>query len=83
MTRLTVFWDSDIIMKTPLYMILTKPSTAFPKGKKRYGNMTGEEYLEWFSGLAPLFSEILAEDGSVVIEIGNAWEKGVPLRPAL
>ena len=63
-------------------LIFTSP--PFPLNRaKRYGNMTGEEYLEWFSGLAPLFSEILAEDGSVVIEIGNAWEKGMPVHSTL
>ena len=63
-------------------LIFTSP--PFPLNRaKRYGNMTGEEYLEWFSGLAPLLSNILADDGSIVIEIGNAWEKGLPVHSTL
>lgn len=63
-------------------LIFTSP--PFPLNRaKRYGNMNGEEYLKWFSGLAPIFSEILADDGSIVIEIGNAWEKGMPVHSTL
>lgn len=63
-------------------MIFTSP--LFPLNRaKRYGNMTGEEYLQWFSNLAPLFRDALAEDGSIVIEIGNAWEKGMPVHSTL
>ena len=63
-------------------LIFTSP--PFPLNRaKRYGNMTGEDYLKWFSGLAPLFSDILADDGSIVVEIGNAWEKGLPVHSTL
>lgn len=63
-------------------LIFTSP--PFPLNRaKRYGNMTGEEYLEWFSNLAPLFGDILTDDGSIVIEIGNAWEKGMPVHSTL
>lgn len=63
-------------------LIFTSP--PFPLNRaKRYGNMSGEEYLKWFSGLAPLFSKMLEDDGSIVIEIGNAWEKGVPVHSTL
>lgn len=63
-------------------LIFTSP--PFPLNRaKRYGNMTGEEYLNWFSGLAPLFVDMLADDGSIVIEIGNAWEKGMPVHSTL
>lgn len=58
-------------------LIFTSP--PFPLNRaKRYGNMNGEEYLQWFSNLAPLFCDMLEDDGSIVVEIGNAWEKGRP-----
>lgn len=63
-------------------LIFTSPPFPLNRAKK-YGNMNGDEYLKWFSGLAPLFSDILAEDGSIVIEIGNAWEKGMPVHSTL
>ena len=63
-------------------LLFTSP--PFPLSRaKRYGNMTGDEYLEWFSSLAPLFSTILSDDGSIVIEIGSAWEKGIPVHSTL
>lgn len=63
-------------------LIFTSP--PFPLNRaKRYGNMTGEEYLEWFSNLAPMLNTVLEEDGSIVIEIGNAWEKGLPVHSTL
>lgn len=51
--------------------------------KKRYGNLQGEEYLKWFINLAPTFNNLLADDGSLVIEIGNSWEQGRPVQSLL
>lgn len=63
-------------------LIITSP--PFPlNNKKKYGNQKGSEYLEWFKSLAPIFSELLAEDGSLVIEIGNAWEPDRPVQSLL
>jgi hypothetical protein len=63
-------------------LIITSP--PFPlNNKKRYGNLKGEEYLEWFISLAPIFSDLLADDGSLVIEIGNAWEPRRPVQSLL
>ena len=63
-------------------MILTSP--PFPlNNKKQYGNLNGEEYLKWFTGLAELFSSVLAPNGSIVIEMGNAWEKNRPVQSLL
>lgn len=69
-------------MKGKINLILTSP--PFPLNKKKsYGNLTGEEYLNWFIGLAPIWAEILADDGSIVIEMGNAWEHGRPVQSLL
>lgn len=63
-------------------LIVTSP--PFPlNNKKKYGNLQGEEYFEWFVSLAPVFSELLTDDGSLVIEIGNAWEPGRPVQSLL
>jgi DNA modification methylase len=63
-------------------LIITSP--PFPLNqKKKYGNLKGEDYKKWFVSLAPLFSELLTPDGSIVIEIGNAWEPGVPIQSTL
>jgi DNA methylase len=63
-------------------LILTSP--PFPLNhKKAYGNFTGEEYLEWLQDLAPDLIELLRPNGSIVIEIGNAWERGLPVMSTL
>jgi len=63
-------------------LIITSP--PFPLNQKKlYGNLKGTAYKEWFISLAPLFSKLLAPDGSIVIEIGNAWEPGLPVQSTL
>ena len=64
-------------LKNKAQLVITSPPFPLNK-KKKYGNMNGEEYLSWIESLAPLFSYLLKDDGSLVIEIGNAWEKGRP-----
>jgi DNA modification methylase len=68
--------------KGKVQLIFTSP--PFPLNqKKRYGNYQGEEYLKWLKNFGPLFAEYLKPDGSIVIEIGNAWEKGFPTQSIL
>lgn len=75
--------NSGIVdLKGKVNLIITSP--PFPlNNKKKYGNKTGNDYLEWFTGLAPLFSELLTENGSLVIEMGNAWEPERPVQSLL
>ena len=62
-----------------MQLVLTSP--PFPLNeKKKYGNLRGEEYIEWFASFAPLLARTLTPDGSIVVEIGNAWE---PQRPVM
>jgi site-specific DNA-methyltransferase (cytosine-N4-specific) len=63
-------------------LIFTSP--PFPlKTKKQYGNLNGEEYLRWISGYGALFKKWLAPSGSIVVEIGNAWQPGAPTMSTL
>ncbi|MFT7036817.1 MAG: DNA modification methylase [Cyclobacteriaceae bacterium] len=69
-------------LKGKVNLIMTSP--PFPlNNKKKYGNEKGEEYKKWFIDMAPVFSELLTEDGSLVIEIGNAWEPKRPVQSLL
>jgi hypothetical protein len=59
-------------------------SPPFPLNKKKsYGNFAGDKYKQWLSAFAPIFSELLTDTGSIVIEIGNAWEPGRPVQSLL
>ena len=73
---------SSLRIKGKVQLILTSP--PFPlNNKKKYGNLNGKEYLEWFTNLAEVFSKVLTPDGSIVIELGNAWEKDRPVQSLL
>ncbi|KAB0671989.1 site-specific DNA-methyltransferase [Oryzomonas sagensis] len=68
--------------KGKIQLILTSP--PFPlNNKKKYGNLKEEAYLEWFTNLAPIFSQMLTDNGSIVIEIGNSWEDSRPVQSLL
>jgi site-specific DNA-methyltransferase (cytosine-N4-specific) len=63
-------------------LIFTSP--PFPLNrKKKYGNYQGREYIAWLSRFAPIFRDLLADNGSVVMEMGNAWEPGQPVMSTL
>lgn len=68
--------------KNKINLIITSP--PFPlNNKKKYGNLKGNDYYDWFVKLGPIFSDLLTDDGSLVIEIGNAWEPGRPVQSLL
>ncbi|MBE9171381.1 site-specific DNA-methyltransferase [Pleurocapsales cyanobacterium LEGE 06147] len=81
--------SEEVLKTTPfrnlrgkINLIFTSP--PFPlNSKKSYGNMLGEEYRNWFSSLAPLFAEMLTNNGSIVIELGNSWEPSRPVQSLL
>lgn len=69
-------------LRGQVQLILTSP--PFPLNKKKsYGNLQKDDYRTWFRSLATLFSGMLTEDGSIVIEMGNAWEDGRPVQSLL
>jgi site-specific DNA-methyltransferase (cytosine-N4-specific) len=68
--------------KGKVQLVFTSP--PFPLNtKKKYGNHQGEQYIKWLAQFAPLLRKLVAEDGSIVIEIGNAWEAGRPVMSTL
>lgn len=85
-----ILGTAEQVLKSPLakryrgkiQLILTSP--PFPLNrKKKYGNLDGDAYRVWLKTLAPLFREYLAEQGSIVLEMGNAWEPGEPVMSTL
>jgi site-specific DNA-methyltransferase (cytosine-N4-specific) len=68
--------------KGKVQLVFTSP--PFPLvHKKKYGNLQGEQYIEWFAEFAPLLRNLVRPDGSIVIEIGNVWEPGRPVMSTL
>lgn len=60
-------------------LIVTSPPFALVR-KKEYGNEDSDSYIEWFAQFIPHFKRILEPQGSLVIDIGGAWIKGLPAR---
>lgn len=63
--------------KNKIQLVLTSP--PFPlKRAKKYGNKNGKEYLDWLCNIGNMLKPLLTETGSIIIEIGNAWNPGEP-----
>lgn len=63
-------------------LIFTSP--PFPLNtKKAYGNLQGDQYIEWLAKFASSFEQMLTPTGSIVMEMGNAWEAGQPVMSTL
>lgn len=68
--------------KGKVQLIFTSP--PFPLNrKKKYGNLQGDAYIAWLEEMALLFRDFLTSDGSIVLEVGNAWERGAPVMSTL
>jgi len=68
--------------KGKVNLIITSP--PFPLNrKKKYGNLNGNEYIQWLTNITTLLREYLTDDGSFVIEIGNSWEENEPVMSTL
>ncbi|WP_121812094.1 DNA methyltransferase [Mucilaginibacter kameinonensis] len=68
--------------KGKINLIITSP--PFPLNrKKKYGNFNGQTYIDWLTSITSQFAELLTDDGSFVIEIGNAWEENEPTMSTL
>lgn len=63
--------------KNRIQLIFTSP--PFPLNRvKKYGNLSGESYKKWLCKVGNSLLPLLTETGSIVIEIGNAWNTGEP-----
>lgn len=60
-------------------LVMTSPPFGLVR-KKEYGNVESGDYLDWFKPFAKEFYRILKPNGSLVIDIGGAWNKGLPTR---
>lgn len=61
----------DLIVTSPPFGLVTK---------KAYGNVSSNEYLKWFEPFAVGMKRVLKPTGSLVIDIGPAWNQGLPTK---
>lgn len=60
-------------------LIVTSPPFGLVR-KKEYGNVDAGAYVDWFKPFAQQFKRVLKDSGSLVIDIGGAWQPGIPSR---
>ena len=58
-------------------LVVTSPPFALQR-KKEYGNESQCEYVDWLCQFGTLVYQKLTDDGSFVMDIGGAYEKGQP-----
>lgn len=69
-------------LKGKVNLIFTSP--PFPLNrKKKYGNLQGQEYVQWITQICKELSSYLKKNGSIVVEVGNSWVEGVPAMSTL
>lgn len=84
-TRLGAAFCGDsrqLLQKLPnksINLVITSPPFALLR-EKEYGNKAQCEYIDWLCSFAALVYEKLCDDGSFVVDLGGAYERGSPTR---
>jgi len=60
-------------------LVITSPPFALLR-KKEYGNKSQDDYVDWLLAFLRAVRPKLAEDGSLVVDLGGAYEQGLPSR---
>ena len=60
-------------------LVFTSPPFALQR-QKEYGNRSEAEYVDWLIEFAAIVKKKLRADGSFVLDLGGAYQKGVPSR---
>lgn len=60
-------------------LVITSPPFALLR-KKEYGNAEQDDYVEWLTQFAKKIRQKLRADGSFVLDLGGAYQRGVPIR---
>lgn len=60
-------------------LCVTSPPFALQR-QKEYGNLDEYKYVDWLAEFATLVRQKLTPDGSFVLDLGGAYQKGLPSR---
>jgi DNA modification methylase len=60
-------------------LVITSPPFALQR-QKAYGNEDQDTYVAWLLSFTPEIKRILKPSGSFVLDLGGAYQKGVPIR---
>jgi DNA modification methylase len=60
-------------------LVVTSPPFALLR-EKAYGNPNQAAYVDWLVSFGPLIRRVLKDTGSFVLDLGGAYQRGVPVR---
>ncbi|MCW5969292.1 MAG: site-specific DNA-methyltransferase [Blastocatellales bacterium] len=60
-------------------LVITSPPFALLR-QKAYGNKDQADYVDWLCGFGAAVRRVLRETGSFVLDLGGAYQRGVPVR---
>ena len=60
-------------------LVITSPPFALQR-QKEYGNKDQDEYIDWILDFTQEVHRIIKEDSSFVIDLGGAYQRGIPIR---
>jgi site-specific DNA-methyltransferase (cytosine-N4-specific) len=73
---------SDLLRLLPegsINLVVTSPPFALLR-EKSYGNEAQGEYVDWLLRFCAQVHRVLTDDGSFVLDLGGAYQRGVPAR---
>jgi site-specific DNA-methyltransferase (cytosine-N4-specific) len=68
---------ASIVDHGSVRLLFTSPPYALNR-EKDYGNRRGQDYVDWLCRIVETLMPVLAADGSMMLNLGDAWEKGSP-----
>ncbi len=69
----------DCLSDNSVNLVITSPPFALQR-QKEYGNKSQEDYVDWLAVFAKKIKRVIKNDGSFVLDLGGAYEKGRPTR---
>ncbi|HEX5471377.1 MAG TPA: site-specific DNA-methyltransferase [Lacipirellulaceae bacterium] len=60
-------------------LVITSPPFALLR-QKSYGNLEQHEYVDWLISFGPRLMRVLKSSGSLVLDLGGAYQRGKPIR---
>src|SRR3546814_5914254 len=70
-------WSSDVCSSDLVRLLLTSPPYALSK-QKAYGNLAGQEYVDWLCSIIERLMPVMQSNGSLLLNLGDAWNRNSP-----
>src|SRR3546814_14275056 len=64
---------ASVIDHGTVRLLLTSPPYALSK-QKAYGNLAGQEYVDWLCSIIERLMPVMQSNGSLLLNLGDAWK---------